>query len=124
MRLLLRYGVDRPDDEAPQYGFDGPTLYGVESVEFNYVGVATIRFHDFVSYHAAMRGTGWAKYDGLVLEIDTQDTFIVTREPKRNFVAAYYGHFALVDEFAYAENIKRELAGAQASLERVRAHIR
>ena len=94
MRLLLRYGVDRPDDETPHYGFDGPTLYGVESVEFDYVGVATIRFHDFVSYHAAMRETDWAECDGLVLEVDTQDTFIVTREPKRNLVPAYYGNFA------------------------------
>jgi hypothetical protein len=124
MRLLLRYGVDRPDDETPHYGFDGPTLYGVESVEFNYVGVATIRFHDFASYHGAKRETDWAECGEMVLEVDTQGTFIVTREPNRNRARAYYGHFKLVDEFAYAESIKRNLAEAQASLERVRANIR
>ena len=126
MRLRLIYGSDRPGSEAIEYGFDGPTLYGVESIHSIYAMEITIRFHDLRSLCQAERVTGWRRYGDseLILMIDTVGSFIRTHEPSRNGVPAYYGQYLLVDEFSYSSEIKSDLEDIRYKLERIAVSIR
>ncbi len=126
MRLQLIYGSDRPGPDSIEYGFDGPTLYGVESVHSIYAIDMTVRFHDLGSLCQAERITKWKRYGdvGLILVIDSIGSFIKTQEPSRNFVPAYYGQFVLVDEFSYSSEIKNDLEDIRYKLERIAVNIR
>ena len=126
MRLQLIYGSDRPGPDAVEYGFDGPTLYGVDCIHSIYGIDMTIRFHDLRSLCEAERITGWKRCGdaGLILVIDNIGSFIKTREPSRNWVSAYYGQYILVDEYSYSAEIKRDLADLRSGLERITANIR
>lgn len=126
MRLQLIYGSDRPGPEAVEYGFDGPTLYRLVSVQSIYAIDMTIRFRDLRSLCDAERITGWKRYGdvGLFLVIENIGSFIRTREPSRDGVSAYYGQYVLVDEYSYSAEIKRDLADLRSGLERITANIR
>ena len=126
MRLKLLYGSDRPGPEADDYGFDGPTLYGVESVHSIYGIEMTIRFHDLRAMCQAERTTGWARHGdvGLILAIDTVGSFLKTREPSRSGMPAYYAQYLLIDEFCYSSEIKGDLEDIRYKLERIAINIR
>ena len=125
MRLQLIYGSDRPGPDAVEYGFDGPTLYGVQSVHSIYGIDMTIRFHDLRSMCQAERITGWKRYSdaGMFLVIDNIGSFIKTREPSRNWVPAYYGQYVFVDELSYSSEIRSDLEEIRYKLEHIAVNI-
>lgn len=124
--MLLLRGVDVAGEAALADGFDGPTLYGVESAESTYASEITVRFKDVHAMRDAIRRTQWDYFDAerMILLVDTVGSYIKTREPERNRIPAYYAQFLLVDEGSYSQEIRDDVAGARLALERIAANIR
>lgn len=126
MRLQLGYGQDRPDGQAIDLGFDGPTLSGVESIESTYYATTiTVRFHDDESFENARRTTGWTPYidSARTLEAETLGPFVVTREPERHLARAYYANLWLVDDKFIVQQARMQLDELAYSLARARAGL-
>lgn len=124
--MLLLRGVGVAGEPALAYGFDGPTLYGVESVESTYASELTVRFKDAHAMRDAIHRTQWDYFDAerMILIVDTVGSYIKTREPERNRTSAYYAQFLLIDEGSYSQEICDDVTGARAALERIAANIR
>ena len=126
MRLRLGYGQDRPDEHAVDFGFDGPTLSGIESIESTYYATTiTVRFRDAKSLAQAMRATGWALFDDSTntLEAETLGPFVVTREPERHRALAYYANLFLVDDKFIVQQARARLDEVALSLAQARAGL-
>lgn len=126
MRLQLGYGHDRPDGSAVDFGFDGPTLSGVESIESTYFATTiTVRFHDVESFEKALHTTGWTPYidSARTLEAETLGPFVVTREPERHLTRAYYANLWLVDDKFIVKNARMQLDELAYSLAQARAGL-
>lgn len=81
MELRLAHGREHPDDVLDGWGFDGPSLSGVESMQQMYGETCTVRFLDAQAAAVARRATGWPQWDETTLEMLRHGDLIVTREP-------------------------------------------
>lgn len=85
MRLMLMHGRNSPTEEMNDWGFQGPTLDGVEAVHFTY-GLSTVRvwFVDVASREKAQEITGWEECEDNALEMQFHEDLVMAQ-------GKYYG---------------------------------
>lgn len=123
MRLCLTLGSNLPAPEATEFGFEGPELFGVASINFIGLDEITVRFHDVQSRRHAQRETRWSEFDEVTLLVEPVNSFIPTNEPKRSGAPAYYSRWALIDDFSYNAKIREEIYLMESSLRRLADYI-
>jgi hypothetical protein len=98
MNLELSHGRMQLDEDMDDWGFDGPVLLSVHSVEQRY-GTAIVRFASVAAAARAQKLTGWDVWDfnPSVLEIRKRDDLIETIEPGSS-VPRFYGDYLVRDE--------------------------
>ena len=91
MRLLLLHGRNDPNEVMSDWGFNGPTLYGVVAVHFTY-GVPNVYFESVATAVAARAATGWEYWDDDALTMTIAQDMVTTTEDNK---ACYYGDWEL-----------------------------
>lgn len=76
-----------------EWGFNGPSLSGVDSFEQMYGETYTVGFITMEAKNEAQRCTGWPTWDDKVLEAPNIDGLIMTNEPGKP--TRYYADFFL-----------------------------
>ena len=98
MKLVLMHGRYDPEEAMDDWGFHGPTLFGVKYVHSVY-GNLTVGFKTNAEAEKAQQQTGWPLFDKAVLEIREHDTLIkITPEDGTSNDPAYFGDWELVED--------------------------
>lgn len=92
LKLHMFHGRHAPDEEMDDWGFDGPTLEGVEWFHVTYMVDFRVKFVSLEAMEAAMAKTGWEVGDELMLYVKHQNDLLKTTE---NGKECYYGDWSL-----------------------------
>jgi len=101
MDMMLLHGRDRPDEQLNDWGFDGPTLHGVQSFQQRYRITTTVKFVSRTFADLARNLTGWPIWDDDILEVPWHGDLIATCEPDGH--RRYYADVVLVNRSAEEE---------------------
>lgn len=101
MELELTHGREDPNQDMEDWGFDGPVLAQVHSIQQEYKSTTTVRFVTTEAADQAQRITGWPTWDEAVLEMLYHEDMIVTNEPGQP--PRYYGDLRLFHQKPHAE---------------------
>lgn len=96
MRLWLTHGRDDPEQEMDGWGYNGPELNGVESVQQMYGETTTVRFVSAAARDEALSITGWEIWDDTTLEVRDGNGLIETRQ--RGQPRQFFGSVLLYHE--------------------------
>jgi hypothetical protein len=92
MQLHLYHGRKTPDEDMDDWGFDGPTLLGVEWMAVTYMSTFRVKFKTVEQAQAAQALTGWEYFaDNDQLEIQQNGSLIAAD-------GNYYGDWSLDEE--------------------------
>ena len=107
LKMHLFHGRNAPDEEMDDWGFSGPTLTGIESVNWTY-GELRLEFATPDAARIAHGLTGWKGFTGpnsteLIVSIVedmvvTRERFLADEEPEG--VEKFYGDWHLTAEGA------------------------
>lgn len=81
MQLRLAHGREDPSEEMDGWGFDGPTLLQVHSMQQMYGQTYTVAFVTDDATNEAKRLTGWPTWDRKCLAMPNRNGLIETHEP-------------------------------------------
>jgi hypothetical protein len=81
--LFLYHGRKSPDEQPEDWGPEGPTILGVDSIHVTYLQSFYFRFIDWASFQAAITATGWEVWDAseLCLRATVEDDLVRARFP-------------------------------------------
>ncbi len=79
-RLLLIHGRHDPDETLDDWGFNGPTLEGVEYLVVTYNSHYRLGFVDEASFLRAKELTGWEEWDDKQLLMQFHDDMVHTKD--------------------------------------------
>ena len=76
MKLYFFHGRDTINDQPSDWGYTGPTLYGVAWMSTTYMTTIRFGFETHDAYNLAKSITGWDSWDDLVLEMRHHDDLV------------------------------------------------
>ncbi len=92
MKIKLLHGRKAHDYQMKEWGFDGPTLEGVEFVHHAYgLQKVTVGFRSLPEAVVAFSLTGWEFFDETVLEMDFLSDMVVCG-------GNFYGDYEIQDD--------------------------
>lgn len=90
MELRLTHGRNDPEQLMEEWGYDGPVLSDVDSVQQVYGETTTVRFTSIAAREVARALTDWEIWDATTLEVRGRDGLIEARsygEPSQFFAS-------------------------------------
>lgn len=101
MKLTLTHGRDDPNEDMDDWGYEGPTIFCVKSVQQMYAHRFIVTFQNDSSRDEAQRLTGWPKWEETSLEMLRRDDLIEVCEAGKP--AKYFGDLFLCEHEAISE---------------------
>ncbi len=89
--MLLIHGRSYPDEELDDWGFNGPTLTGIEALHVTYQSTFVLHFVDAAAAQAAHALTGWPYFDQDALELTFHDDMLLVVPIASDGPMAWYG---------------------------------
>jgi len=101
-QLHIMHGRLNPQEDMKDYGFKGPVLEGVTSLQSKYFSTITIRFESTEAMKKAQELTGWDVWDETrdILEVATYDDMLMITTPEG--VQQYFGDWQLGNDWEQA----------------------
>lgn len=93
--LLLIHGRHDPDEQMEEWGFNGPTLQGIEALHVTYQQTFVLHFKDRASCQTAQALTGWPEWDDRALELQFHDDMLKVIPIASDGPVAFYGDYEL-----------------------------
>ncbi len=111
MEMRLAHGRSDPNEQVDSWGFEGPTLTRVDSVQQMYGETYTVKFLTNDAANAAQQLTSWKTWDSQTLEMCRHDGLIE---------AHALGHSSLyyADLLIFSRNALSEVADAATHVRR------
>lgn len=101
MEIRLAHGRSDPNEQVDSWGFEGPTLTRVDSVQQMYGETYTVKFLTNEAASEAQQLTSWKTWDSLTLEMSRHGDLIEAHEPNR--IPSYYADLFLFDRNALSD---------------------
>ena len=96
MYISLWHGRNNPDEAMEDWGYEGPSIEGVEQLWFTYMGTIRVSFFSVADCAKAKALTGWDSWDHETLEIRVEGDCVRLDRPDGK--AELYGDWSLVDD--------------------------
>lgn len=103
MELRLTHGRNDPNEDMEDWGFDGPTLLNVKSVQQMYVHRFVVTFTTDAARDEAQRATGWPTWEDKSLEMLRFNDLIEAHEADR--APQYFGDLDVCEHESSTEVI-------------------
>lgn len=111
MEMRLAHGRSDPNEEVHGWGFEGPTLTRVDSVQQMYGETYTVKFLTNEAASDAQQLTSWKTWDSVTLEMSRHGDLIQAHEP--DCVPSYFA-----DLLVFHRNALSEVADAATHVRR------
>lgn len=93
--LRLYHGRHDPEEAMNDWGFEGPSINGIEYITVTYLHTIRVVFASSEAADKARKLTGWQVWDTDTLGILFKDDMVHT---KKDGTDSYFGDFALIPE--------------------------
>jgi regulator of RNase E activity RraA len=115
MELRLAHGRNDPYEEIDSWGFEGPTLLNVDSMQQMYGETYTVKFLTNDAAHVAQQLTSWESWDSQTLEMCRCGNLIEAHKaghPRRFYADLLMFHRSALAEVADATTHVRRASRA------------
>ncbi len=115
MEIRLAHGRNDPNEEVDSWGFQGPTLLNVDSMQQMYGETYTVKFLTNAAAHVAQELTSWESWDSQTLQMTRCGNLIEAHQfgqPRRFYADMLIFHRNALAEVANAATHVRRASQA------------